>query len=98
MCRTIDLKPPHLPVGTLLRLGSGEWSHCATLGTYLEMTLAGIHRNAVHEDETGLWVWQVGHEHPACQWDHIDPHPPRLQVMARVDAPPVGGRRMAADL
>ncbi|MGX7669300.1 hypothetical protein [Plantactinospora sp. DSM 117369] len=79
---------PDPPVGTLLRLAPGEWSHCATarLGTYLEMTLSRIHRNAIHEDEAGIWVWLVGHEHPACTWAHVDPHPPCLQVMVRVDA------------
>ncbi|MGI5146201.1 hypothetical protein ACQEVC_07365 [Plantactinospora sp. CA-294935] len=79
---------PDLPVGTLLRFAPGEWSHCATarLGTYLEMTLSRMHRNAVREDEAGLWVWLVGHEHPACTWAHVDPHPPCLQVMVRVDA------------
>ncbi|MEO3925268.1 hypothetical protein ABGB07_15565 [Micromonosporaceae bacterium B7E4] len=79
---------PELPVGILLRLAPDEWSHCATArpGTYLEMVLSRIHRNAVHEGAAGLWVWVVGHEHPACTWAHVDPHPPCLQVMVRVDA------------
>ncbi|WP_159079269.1 hypothetical protein [Plantactinospora sp. BC1] len=79
---------PELPVGTLLRLGPGEWSHCATvpLGTYLEMTLSRIHRNAVRTAPAGLWVWVVGHKHPACTWADVDPHPPCLQVIVRVDA------------
>ncbi|MFY1689263.1 hypothetical protein [Plantactinospora sp. WMMB782] len=78
---------PELPAGTLLRLAPGEWSHCATarLGTYLEMTVTRVHRNAVRADEAGLWVWVAGHEHPTCTWAYVDPHPPCLHLLVRVD-------------
>ncbi|GIG85135.1 hypothetical protein [Plantactinospora endophytica] len=78
---------PELPVGTLLRLHPGEWSHCAIvpLGMYLEMTLSRIHRNTVHADRAALWVWVVGHEHPACTWAHVDSHPPCLHLLVRID-------------
>ncbi|MDG4791227.1 hypothetical protein O7626_35925 [Micromonospora sp. WMMD1102] len=78
---------PELSAGTLLRLAPGEWSHCATarLGTYLEMTVTRVHRHAVRADEVGLWVWVAGHEHPACTWAYVDPHPPCLHLLVRVD-------------
>ncbi|MGI5212885.1 hypothetical protein [Plantactinospora sp. CA-290183] len=78
---------PDVPPGTLLRMRPGEWSHCARVpvGTYLEMTVCRIHRNVIRQDEAGRWVWVVGHEHPSCTWAHVEPHPPCLQLMVRLD-------------
>ncbi|ROT33950.1 hypothetical protein EF879_03410 [Micromonospora sp. HM5-17] len=88
-------RPPHLtgpaipdvPTGTLLRLAPGEWSHCHAVpaGSRLDVTVSRVHRNVVRRDEAGLWVWVVGHEHPACGWAHVERHPPCRQLMVRVD-------------
>ncbi|MEO3821525.1 hypothetical protein [Plantactinospora sp. B24E8] len=84
---TPAVEMPDVPEGALLRLGPGDWSHGATLpvGTYLNLSLTRIHRNVTRQDEQGLWVWVVGHEHPACTWPHVEAHPPCLQLMVRFD-------------
>ncbi|MEO3742326.1 hypothetical protein [Plantactinospora sp. B5E13] len=79
---------PDLPEGSLLRLAPADWSHGATLpvGACVQLTLSRIHRNVTRHDESGCWVWVVGHEHPACTWPHVEPHPPCLQLPVRVGA------------
>ncbi|MGI5214363.1 hypothetical protein [Plantactinospora sp. CA-290183] len=84
---TPTVEIPDVPAETLLQLQPEQWSHCATVpvGTYLEVTVARVHRNVTRQDGAGLWVWIVGHEHPGCTWEHVEPHPPCLQLMVRVD-------------
>ncbi|ROT31714.1 hypothetical protein EF879_15055 [Micromonospora sp. HM5-17] len=78
---------PEVPEGAVLRLAPGEWSHCQAVpvDSQLAVTVARIHRNVTRHDGAGRWVWIAAHEHPACSWDHVEPHPPCRQLMVRVD-------------
>lgn len=79
---------PNVPPDTTLNLRPDEWSHCAAIqpGAYLDMTVSRVHSNVSRDEGDGLSVWVVGHRHPECTWDHVEPHVPCLQLLVRVDA------------
>ncbi|MFY1689966.1 hypothetical protein [Plantactinospora sp. WMMB782] len=91
----MSTKPPHipapeipeLPAGTLLRLRSGDWYHIHDLPctAYCDMTVAKVHAGVTREDLGHLWLWVTGHDHPTCSWESVEPHPPCIELMVRLD-------------
>jgi hypothetical protein len=74
-----------VPVGTVLRLGSGEWSHCRNLSpnTPVDVVVARVHLDRLHVRSDEVWV--TGHA-PECAWESSDCMVPCIELLVRVTA------------
>ena len=71
--------------GTPIRLGAGEWSHCAGRdpGETVHLLAVRVHIDRAHPNDQEVWV--SGHL-PQCPWPPAERHPPCVELLARVDA------------
>ncbi|RKR92228.1 hypothetical protein BDK92_6664 [Micromonospora pisi] len=76
---------PHVPVGTVLRLMPGEWSHCRGFlpGAVVNVVVSRVHLDRVHVRSDEVWV--TGHA-PECEWESSDCRVPCLELLVRLAA------------
>ncbi|MGW4464042.1 hypothetical protein [Micromonospora sp. NPDC004704] len=76
---------PEVPVGTVLRLGAGEWPHCRDLppSAPVDVVVARVHLDRLHVRSDEVWV--TGHA-PECAWESSDCTTPCIELLVHVAA------------